>query len=468
MAKSTTLPPGQLSLESGVTLEPAWFYALLDASLHQPTEARVQRLRTVYRAAHLLATLTEWSTLTNEVFPGLLDALAIAQSLLYLHDETDHTLHLLAEHGVSPELCATVGRLPVDAQDPRIAARVAAIGRAQVTHGFLTGAARPIAQAPILVTLPLFAHGSLIAVWQIIPRSWQQLDKEDLAAFITIGDEIASALRRIRLIAASRHHADPPGHHCAEERTIDPRTEFISTVSHELRTPLTSIAGYTEMLLDGAAGMLNDEQQSSLNIVKHNVDRLTGMIEDLLDISRIESGRIKIAHELVDMNAVIRHVAASLQPQIQRKFQQLTLDLDPALPAVWGDNDRLTRAVANLVMNAHKYTPEYGHLTITSRVAEQTVLIAVTDTGIGLTAEEQEHLFEKFYRAGQSTSHIRQGAGLGLSITRSIAQIHGGDVVVTSKAGQGSTFTLRLPLGANAARDTHEAALEIGRYLQQP
>jgi signal transduction histidine kinase len=445
MAHSTTLnPPGQPSASRQTLRDPAQFSTLLDVLLREPTIARVQRLHLWYHAAHLLAAQTDLDALLDPGFGALLDILGVPQSLLYAHHEGDHALYLLAERGVAPELRAALQRLPVDATDPRIGARAAATRCVQITPGFWAAPATT-ATTHTLVTLPLIAGGSLLGVWQLLP-SWRHApDGEDLMIFEAIGDELTTALRRARLIAALAAQDNPTARHAPHHHTEHIETGFISTVSHELRTPLTSIAGYTELLLDGTVGTLNEEQQSSLSIVKNNVDRLTSMIEDLLDISRIASGRVPIKREPVDMNHILAQAVELLRPQILRKAQEVSLELEAHLPPVWGDTDRLVRAVINLVMNAHKYTPEYGQLRITSGMAGEMVTVAVTDTGIGLTPEQQEHLFEQFYRAGESTDSIRRGVGLGLMITRSIAQIHGGDILVASQAGQGSTFTLRLP-----------------------
>jgi signal transduction histidine kinase/CheY-like chemotaxis protein len=463
MTKSTILiPPASLATTRDIAHDSAGFTTLLDLALRDPTEHHIQRLHILYRAAHILAAQTDMDALIRAVFRDLLDALNSKQSLLYAHDAAGHTLHLLAERGVSPELRAALQWLPVDATDGRVAARAAATQHLEVTSGFWADAVTAAAEAPLLITLPLIAGGALVGVWQLLSPWHHTPDAADLTALATIGEEIALALRRTNLIAALKHQHVPAGSLSREQPPVEHvQTEFITTVSHELRTPLTSIAGYTELLLDGAAGTLNEEQQISLSIVKHNVDRLTGIIEDLLDISRIESGRIHIKRALVNLNQVIGNAVELLRPQIRRKFQELSLELDPHLPLVWGDDDRLTRAVVNLVANAHKYTPEYGPLQISSRAAEGLVMVAVTDTGIGLSAREQEHLFEKFYRAHEAADQIRQGAGLGLAITRSIAQLHGGDILVNSQPGRGSTFTLRLPQASGAPQTREQARILV-------
>ncbi len=230
------------------------------------------------------------------------------------------------------------------------------------------------------------------------------------------------------------------------EREVDRmKSEFVSLVSHELRTPLTSIKGYVDLLLEGDAGELNEEQEEYLGIVKNNADRLVALINDLLDVSRIESGKIQLQRASLDIAQSIRGVANSLKPQIEGKAQQLALDIPATLPAVSGDPDRVTQILTNLLSNAYKYTPKGGTITISAVSERSMVRVDVRDTGIGLSAEEQAQLFTKFFRARNQTTEEVGGTGLGLAITRSLVEMHGGKIIVFSAPGQGSTFSFTLP-----------------------
>lgn len=188
------------------------------------------------------------------------------------------------------------------------------------------------------------------------------------------------------------------------------KTEFVSMVTHELRTPLTSIQGYAEL-------MLEDEQiakahRESLTIVKKNSERLLGLIDDLLDLSRMEAGRIDLHRTSLDLARLIPEVAGSLRPLIEAKRQQLRLDLGQALPAVWADADRVTQILTNLISNAHKYTLVEGSITVAARQDDGFVRVDVSDTGIGLSPEDQAQLFIKFFRARSlGSSGRRHGAG---------------------------------------------------------
>jgi len=231
------------------------------------------------------------------------------------------------------------------------------------------------------------------------------------------------------------------------DREIDRmKSEFVSLVSHELRTPLTSITGYLEMVLDGDAGELAEEQRDYLEIVKRNTDRLACLVTDLLDVSRIEAGKIELKLLPQDLPALIKTAVESMQPMCQAKQQQLAVQVAATLPPVQGDANRIIQILTNFISNACKYTPEQGSISVVARLAEGETVVEVRDTGIGLSAADQQQLFSKFFRADNSTTRQVGGTGLGLWITRSLVELHGGRIEVESSPGKGSTFRFTLPL----------------------
>jgi signal transduction histidine kinase len=222
------------------------------------------------------------------------------------------------------------------------------------------------------------------------------------------------------------------------------KTEFVSMVSHELRTPLTSIQGYAELLLEDQ--QIPTEQRESLTLVKKNADRLLALINDLLDLSRMEAGKLDLHRASLDLAALIPEVAGSLRPLIETKRQRLSLELAAALPAVWADQDRVTQILTNLISNAHKYTPAEGSIRIGARREDGFVRVDVSDTGVGLSPEDQAQLFTKFFRAHDRSNQAGGGTGLGLVITRLLVELHGGRITVSSAPGKGSTFSFSLPV----------------------
>jgi signal transduction histidine kinase len=234
------------------------------------------------------------------------------------------------------------------------------------------------------------------------------------------------------------------------ERLNQAKTDFVYVVSHELRTPLTSVKGYIDLLLEGEAGPLSPDQLEFLDIARNNADRLVALINDLLDVARIETGNVELQCLSVEMAPLIEEVANSFRPQLEARSQQLSLELDAHLPPVWADPRRVLQVLANLVSNAHKYTPPGGHLTIAAQPEGGYVRLDVRDTGIGMTAEEQAQLFTKFFRSRHGLAQAAGGTGLGLVITRSLVDLHGGSMQVFSTADQGSTFSFTLPVADSA------------------
>ncbi|PLS77685.1 MAG: hypothetical protein CYG59_22480, partial [Chloroflexi bacterium] len=231
------------------------------------------------------------------------------------------------------------------------------------------------------------------------------------------------------------------------EREVDRmKSEFVSLVSHELRTPLTSIKGYIDLVLDEEVGDITADQRDFLEIVKTNADRLVTLTNDLLDVSRIEAGKIELQRQPVDVAQLVRRVSTTLRPQLEAKDQRLKLELAPTLPLISADGDRITQVLTNLLSNAHKYTPKGGHIVIAATHEPTQVRIEVQDTGIGLAAEEQAQLFTKFFRARNRTTQEVGGTGLGLAIVKSLVELHGGGVAVASTPGCGSTFSVTLPM----------------------
>lgn len=232
-----------------------------------------------------------------------------------------------------------------------------------------------------------------------------------------------------------------------QERKVERlKSEFVSLVTHEFRTPLTSIKGYTEMMLDGDTGKLNQEQVEFLETVLRNANHLSELVEELLDVSRIESGAMRLDIEEVRIESVIKDIATRMRPQLENKDQNLLVDIPVDTPMVEGDSTRITQILMNLVSNAHKYTPSGGRIEISVQVSGDYLQVDVSDNGIGLSEDEQQKLFSKFFRAENPETIKEGGTGLGLWITRSLVEMQGGEIDVESTLGKGSTFSFTIPV----------------------
>ena len=231
------------------------------------------------------------------------------------------------------------------------------------------------------------------------------------------------------------------------EREIDrAKSEFVSTVAHELRTPMTSIKGYTDLVFSGAAGEVSESQKSFLAVVKSNADRLSELVAELLDLSRIEAGQVVLRREPLKLGLVIDDVVMSLRNLAKEYQVMVDTQVPTGLPPVNADRNRVVQVLINLVGNACSYTPAGGSVVVSVRRIDSMLQTDVTDTGIGIPRNQTDRIFERFERGDHELVRQRPGTGLGLPIAKSIVEVHGGHIWVESEVNQGSTFSFTLPI----------------------
>ncbi|MBN1978358.1 MAG: PAS domain S-box protein [Anaerolineae bacterium] len=241
----------------------------------------------------------------------------------------------------------------------------------------------------------------------------------------------------------------------AAEAANQAKDEFISIVTHELRSPLSSVLGSIGLLEDGAVGPVTEEQIQFLRIIESNTTHMAALASDLADISRIESGQLQLETDPISMAKIIQEIIQSIRFPIERKEQQLILQIPGDLPEVWGDHIRLSQVLTNLISNAHKFTPEGGRIVIRaeraanrwdSQGAAEVVHIVVEDNGIGIKAEDLQKLFQKFSRVGDRETRRIPGTGLGLSIAKNLVELQDGRIWCESEMGKGSAFHFTVPV----------------------
>jgi signal transduction histidine kinase len=231
-----------------------------------------------------------------------------------------------------------------------------------------------------------------------------------------------------------------------ELRRLDQlKDDFVASVSHELRTPLTSIRGYLELVLDGDVAELTEEQLRYLSVVDRNAGRLLRVVDDLLFAAQVDAGKVALEPGLADLDEVVREAVEAARPVAGEHDVELTFDAGGPAELV-GDRARLAQILDNLIANAIKFTPPGGKVEVRTFRAGDSGVIEVADTGIGISAEDQERLFQRFFRAEGAILGAIDGTGLGLAIVKAIVDAHGGDLAVESIAGRGTTFRIGLPL----------------------
>ncbi len=234
------------------------------------------------------------------------------------------------------------------------------------------------------------------------------------------------------------------------------KSEFVATVSHELRTPMTSIKGYVDILLMGVAGELSDQQLRFLRVVQENTERLTILVNDLLDLSRIEAGQVILSMGSIDLSDLIEEVMEEIDRLTiaENKSMQFALDLPPDLPLIKGDAERIRQILINLLGNAFHYTPSNGNVSLSARQTGEEIQVDIKDNGVGIPPKEQERIFDRFYRGENHMVIATAGTGLGLSIVAKLINMHNGRIWVQSSGieGEGSIFSFTLPLFTTARK----------------
>jgi PAS domain S-box-containing protein len=266
-----------------------------------------------------------------------------------------------------------------------------------------------------------------------------------VAQWEDIGDRKRAQAELERMLTLERIHVE-------RLRTLDRvKDEFVAGASHELRTPLTSIQGYAELLLDGTAGELNDDQRAYLLTIHRNGERLERLVDDLLFAARADAGKLELTLAQVDLEQLVLECVESARPAAEQQEILLDCSTEP-VPPIAGDSARLSQLLDNLVSNAIKFTPAGGSVMVTLTANGGSAVIDVSDTGIGIPSAERPRLFERFFRSTLAGERAIQGTGLGLSITKDIAESHGGRIDCESTEGTGTTFRVELPF-ADAASE---------------
>jgi signal transduction histidine kinase len=310
------------------------------------------------------------------------------------------------------------------------------------------------------LAVPILREDRVMGVISLESSSLAAFDEDDLIFMTRLADHAAIAIENARLYSDLK-------------QANEAKSEFVSIVSHELKTPMTSIKGYADLLFKGTVGEISEMQQKFLQVIRSNVDRMNALVSDLLDISRIESGRLRLQIQSVPIKAVVEEVVQTMQEGIKAKELALTVKVPEDLPPVRADTDRLIQVLTNLMSNAYRYTLPGGKISVKAIVwpdgpppgeakpvlpGEQRLrylCLSVSDTGIGISPEDQTRIFDKFFRGDDPLVRESPGTGLGLSIAKSIVELHDGQMWFQSELGQGSTFSFTVPIASEGQPGAH-------------
>ena len=294
------------------------------------------------------------------------------------------------------------------------------------------------------VAIPLKMGEQVLGILAVLSTEHEGISDDSLKVLEHVANQIAIALENARAYEKEKETAR------RLRETEEFRSNFLAHMSHELREPLTNIIGFSSLLLKGFDGDISVQQREDLQIVYANSQHLLGLINDLLDVSQIEAGLMELQFQELDLAEIIESVMATLSALVRDKDIELYREIAPDLPLVWADAARTRQVLLRLLTNAARFT-ERGNITVRALAKGHEVQVSVSDTGVGMTPEEQVHIFERFER-GHLGNNARPGSdGLGLALSKQFVELHGGHIWVESQVGQGSTFTFTLPLQAGLA-----------------
>lgn len=311
----------------------------------------------------------------------------------------------------------------------------------------------------LILILIVLASRTVAAPVQRIAAAAKRLRRGDLTA--RVEEEGAGEVRSLaadfnEMATSLQHNRDELESQVRERQIVQQeaerlKNEFFALVSHELRTPLTSITGYLDIVRDeeAGAGEINDDQRHYLSVIDRNARRLMRLVGDLLFVAQIEGGRLTLKKGEVRLGDLAADAVEAARPQAEKQGVQISAETEP-VTMHGGDPDRIGQLIDNLVSNAIKFTPEGGSVTVRLRAAGDRATIEVADTGMGISEADQKSLFDRFYRTDDAAKQAIPGIGLGLSISKAIAEGHGGSISLRSEEGRGTTFTVELPLGPAA------------------
>jgi signal transduction histidine kinase len=347
--------------------------------------------------------------------------------------------------GYSREFVGYIKNVPIKAERGSAAGRALVEGRVVHIADVKADAEYTLAEAQKLgdfrtiLCVPMLREGVAIGVLVLNRSEVRPFTDKQIELVETFADQAAIAIENVRLfdeIQDKSHQLEEASKH---------KSQFLANMSHELRTPLNAILGYTELIVDGVYGEMPEKAQATLKRIAANGKHLLGLINDVLDLSKIEAGQLTLSLDNYSMKDVVHSVYGAVEPLAADKKIAFRTEVAPDLPSGRGDERRLTQVLLNLVGNAIKFT-DTGEVAIRASASDGTYAVSVRDTGPGISEADQAKLFQEFQQADNSITRKKGGTGLGLAISKRIVEMHGGQIKLESQLGKGSTFSITLPI----------------------
>jgi signal transduction histidine kinase/CheY-like chemotaxis protein len=413
--------------------------ALENRRLFQDVQARVNELTILTRIGRRLASTLDLDEILASVIDEAFNATRAISGGILLYNERENALEMRTLRGYTPEIEARYTGSMIHA-DEGLVGRVLSTGEPVLSNDVLLESNYRALdnRTRSELILPIRQGSLLLGVLNLESPLVNAFSQFDLQLLEAMADQAAVAITNARAYEAERQAVE-------RMREVDRlKTQFLANMSHELRTPLNSIIGFSRVMLRGIDGPLTEMQSTDLTSIYSSGQQLLGLINNILDLSKIEAGKMDLAIEPVNLVDIAKTVMSTAVALVKDKGVTLEQDIPPDLPTVMADQTRVRQIILNLVSNATKFT-EKGSIRLSMVAMPKEVMIAVTDTGIGIPPDKLEHIFEEFTQVDASTTRRYGGTGLGLAITRKFVEMHKGRIWVESQVGVGSTFNFTLP-----------------------
>jgi len=417
---------------------------LQNRRLLQETKRRAVQLQTSSDVGRVATSILDQETMLSQAVELIRDRFGFYHVQIFLIDEAKQFAVLYKSTGkVGQRLLALGHKLAIGSQS--VIGQVTHQRRSIVVRDTDSADANPLRRNEFLpetraeLAIPLQVGDNLIGALDVQSTSPQAFTTEDIAVLETLAAQLAVAIQNARAFREQQETAE-------RLKEIDKlKTQFLANMSHELRTPLNSIIGFSRVILKGIDGPLTELQKTDLTSIHNSGQHLLGLINNILDLSKIEAGKMELNFEEVELEPIIKGVMSTALALVKDKPVTLHQEIPATLPVVWADPTRIRQIILNLVSNACKFTDE-GTITIRAKADQEKVLISVSDTGIGIPEENLSSIFEEFTQVDSSTTRKVGGTGLGLPISRHFVEMHRGQIWVESRLGYGSTFNFTIPI----------------------
>jgi signal transduction histidine kinase len=411
-----------------------------------------EQLRAIEESSHVFMAHQDVEGLMPDSLDKLCDLMKIATGFVLVRNDSTGDDRLVARQGpVTVELIERLKEVGLVRIHPTGTPHVATVDDGTQSAHVLKLIEREGFTDLILV--PLAAKDRHLGLLCFLSRPGEPVRDTKLTALASLSSQLAVALRNIQYNEELAQKNEELTH-------LDQlKSDFMATMSHELRTPLTSVIGYSDMLLSGVTGELNERQTNFVSSILKNGESLLNLINDVLDLTKIEAGRLELNLEAVDLRSALLGVLPVVKPRAADKRIKVSTYLPTDVPPVIADPAKFNQVLLNLLTNAIKYTHENGNVSVEARSQDGFIEIWVTDTGIGIGQEDIDRIFQRFTQVDSSASRSQGGTGLGLAITKELVELHGGRIRVQSKLGKGSSFIFTMPISHEPA--DHLAAGKI-------